>query len=198
MALKIAQSNYLSASEYLSNEFGSDIKHEYINGTNYAMAGASRNHNILSNNIVRVLGNHLAETPCVTFSSDMKVKVVNDFFYPDVMVACHDEQGNEYYTEAPVIIVEVLSNHTRRRDKTTKLQAYKGLPTLQEYVLIDQYHVEIEIYRRTTNWFPARYFLGDEVTFESIDLTLSVVDIYRQVNNEEMREYVQQAKFFNI
>jgi Uma2 family endonuclease len=113
------------------------------------------------------------------------------FFYPDVSVVCNDEQGDDYYTKAPIIIVEVLSKSTRRVDKTIKLQAYKSLESLQEYVLIEQDCIEIEICRRSANWFPARYYLGDEMTFESIGLTLSVAEIYQRVENEEMLEYLQ-------
>lgn len=191
MALKSAEHHYISEAEYLAGECLSEIKHEYIDGEVYAMAGASRSHNILASNIARKFGNHLENTPCITFSSDMKVKADGCFFYPDVLVVCNDKQGDDYYTEAPIIIVEVLSKSTRRRDKSTKFQAYKTLPSLQEYVLIDQDFVEIEICRKSANWFPARYFLGDEVTFESIGLTLSIADIYQRVENEEIQEYLQ-------
>lgn len=197
MALKLAQSHYISEAEYLAGELISEIKHEYIGGEVYAMAGASRSHNIIASNIARKFGNHLENTPCITFSSDMKVKANGDFFYPDVSVVCDDLQGDDYYTESPIIIVEVLSKSTRRRDKSTKFQAYKTLPSLQEYVLIDQDFVEIEVCRKSANWFPARYFLGDEVTFESIGLTLSVADIYQRVENEEMQEYWQQLTIEN-
>jgi Uma2 family endonuclease len=192
MALKLAD-NPISEADYLAGELISEIKHEYINGEVYAMAGASRIHNIITNNIARQFGNHLENTRCITFTSDMKIKAAGDFFYPDVSVVCNDEQGDDYYTEAPIIIVEVLSKSTRRVDKTIKLQAYKSLESLQEYVLIEQDCIEIEICRRSANWFPARYYLGDEMTFESIGLTLSVAEIYQRVENEEMRDYLQMS-----
>jgi Uma2 family endonuclease len=192
MAFAAQKQDFISEAEYLAGELISEIKHEYIDGDAYAMAGASRSHNIIASNIARKFGNHLENTPCTTFSSDMKIKADGCFFYPDVSVVCDDKQGDDYFTEAPLIIVEVLSKSTRRRDKTTKFQAYKTLPSLQEYVLIDQDFVEIEMYRKSANWFPALYFLGDEVTFESIGLTVSVTDIYQRVDNEEMQKYLQQ------
>ncbi len=191
MALKLAHT-LISEADYLAGELISEIKHEYIDGEVYAMAGASRIHNIISSNIARKFGNHLENTRCITFTSDMKIKAAGSFFYPDVSIVCNDEQGDDYYTEVPLIVVEVLSKNTRRLDKTLKWQAYKMLPSLQEYVLIEQDFVEVEVYRRNANWFPARYYLGDEVVFESIGLTLSVVDIYQRVENEEMLEYLQQ------
>lgn len=192
MAFAAQKQDFISEAEYLAGELISEIKHEYIDGDVYAMAGASRSHNIIASNIARKFGNHLENTPCTTFSSDMKVKAEGCFFYPDVSVVCDEKQGDDYFTEAPLIIVEVLSKSTRRRDKTTKFQAYKTLPSLQEYVLIDQDFVEIQVCRKNANWFPALYFLGDEITFESISLTLTVADIYQRVENEEVQSYLQQ------
>lgn len=126
--------------------------------------------------------------------ADIKVKAENNFFYPDVMVVCADENGDEYYTEKPTIIVEVLSKATRRMDKSTKLAAYKALPSLQEYVLIEQDFVDVEILRRSTHWLSEHYFLGDSLTLESIDLTVTVSDLYQRVNNEDMQEFLQQQQ----
>lgn len=193
MALKPAQP-YISSAEYLAGEMVSDIKHELIDGEVYAMAGASRNHNLLVSNTVRIFGNHLQDGPCATFSSDLKIKAAANFFYPDVMVVCADENGDEYYTEKPTIIVEVLSKATRRMDKSTKLAAYKALPSLQEYVLIEQDFVDVEILRRSTHWLSEHYFLGDSLTLESIDLTVAVSDLYQRVNNEDMQEFLQQQQ----
>ena len=96
----------------------------------------------------------------------MKVKVGSNFFYPDVMVVCDDNAENDYYTESPVIIVEVLSKSTRRLDETTKLMSYINIPSVQEYVLIEQDIVDIQVIRRSEGWLPKHYFLGDEVIFE--------------------------------
>ena len=87
------------------------------------MAGASINHERISTNISRKFGNYLENTSCEAFSSDIKVKVASNFFYPDVMVVCDDKTDNEFCTEYPVIIVEVLSKSTRRTDETFKLMS---------------------------------------------------------------------------
>lgn len=163
-----------------------------IDGEVYAMGGASRSHNIISSNVARILGNHLENTRYTTFSSAMKVKANNCFFYPDVMVVCDDDKGDEYFTDAPVIIVEVLSKSTRRLDKVTKMAIYKTIPSLQEYVLIEQDVVDVEVCRRSNGWVSQHYFLGDDATFEAIDITLSIADIYHRVNNEDMLAYIAQ------
>ncbi len=184
--------SYLTEAEYLHGEQASDIKHEYIDGDVYAMAGASRNHERISRNILTVLTIHLKDLRCEPFMSDIKVKADGHYFYPDVIVVCDDEQGDDYYTEKPVIIVEVLSKGTRRNDKSLKMTAYKTLPSLQEYVLIEQDCVDVEVCRRVNGWVSEHYFLGDEVTFMSLDLTLAVADIYARVTNEDMSDYLQQ------
>ena len=89
-----------------------------------------------------------------------------------------------------VILVEVLSRSTRKTDKNDKFLEYINIPTLQEYVLIEQDFVDIEIFRKKDNWFPKHYFLGDEVTFKSIELTLTVEEVYHRVNNEDMIEFL--------
>ena len=184
-------STYISVLDYLDGEKISDVKHEYINGEVYAMAGASRSHNILTGNVWSAFMAHLDGTRCISFSSDMKVNIDNQFFYPDVLVTCDDDLGDDYYTKAPIILVEVLSKSTRKMDKSFKLAAYKTIPSLLEYVFIEQEFAEIEICRRYSHWSSTHYFLGDDVYFESIDLTLSVEAIYRRVQNQDVIDYLQ-------
>ena len=180
----------ISVADYLKWELNSPTKHELINGAIYAMAGASANHERLAGNLYSEFRNHLKNTPCEPFGSDMKLKVNNNFFYPDVMVDCHFDNSEPYFTETPIIIVEVLSKATRKTDETLKLMTYINIPSLKEYVLIEQDIVDIQVLRRSQGSIPQHYFLGDEITFESINLTLSVEEIYYRVQNEDMAEFL--------
>ena len=184
------QRRFISEQDYLEGEQLSAIRHEYVNGDVYAMAGASKNHDRIAANMIRVFGNHLENTPCEPFFSDMKVKVRKDYFYPDVIVVCDDQTEDDYYTESPKIIVEVLSKSTRRTDQTLKRLAYQTLPSLEEYVLIEQDFVDVEICRRSNGWQSEHYYLGDEVYFAAIDLRLPVEAIYARVANDDMREFL--------
>ncbi|WP_428353900.1 Uma2 family endonuclease [Methyloprofundus sp.] len=186
----VIQQTAVSIEEYLKDELAGDIKHELIDGQIYAMAGASANHERIANNISRRFGNHLEGSPCEPFGSDMKVKIGSKFFYPDVIVDCQFDESSPYYTESPRIIVEVLSKSTRRIDETTKRFSYMNCPVLQEYVLIEQDIVDIEVIRRSEGWISKHYFLGDQVPFTSIDLTLSVEEIYHRVQNDEMQDFL--------
>jgi len=199
MSLATKTENYISEEEYLQGELISDIKHEYINGYVYAMVGASIKHNRISRNVLYGLENSLRQkkSSCETFSSDMKVKISvesSSFFYPDVMVVCDTNHDDNYFQNSPVIIVEVLSKSTRKNDKTLKKQAYFKIPSLEEYVIIDQDYCEIEVFRKTNDWKSSLYFIGDEITFESIDTTLSVESIYYRVENEDMTDFLKEKE----
>jgi Uma2 family endonuclease len=185
------QSHLLSEDEYLRSEKMSTVKREYIDGQAYAMTGAGYNHNCIAINISSNFRNHLKGTPCATFMSDMKVRIGKDYVYPDVLVDCGSMSGGDYFSASPVIIVEVLSKSTRKTDVTVKLVRYINLESLQEYVLIEQDIVSVQVLRRSNHWLSEYYFLGDTVTFASIDLTLTVEEIYDRVDNGDMREFRQ-------
>ncbi len=181
----------ISEADYLEDEKHSEIKHEYIDGQVYAMTGAHRHHVVWADNISRKLGNFLEGKPCQPYSSDMKIKVGSNYFYPDVLVDCTDFEG--YFTETPSIIVEVLSKSTRQHDKTFKRDLYFTIPTLQEYVLVEQDIAEIEVWRRTPNniWQQNVYYLGDSIYFASIDFNIAVEDIYQRVKNEDVLAWLE-------
>jgi Uma2 family endonuclease len=187
----VIKENFVSAEEYLAGELLAETKHEYIDGDVYAIAGASKNHQSITDNVCGELRQHLKNTPCRPFGSNVKVKVGNQFFYSDVMVVCEDKTDNPYYTESPILLVEVLSKSTRRTDETIKRTAYQSLPSAQEYVLIEQDFVDVEVCRRSSGWVSNHYFLGDDVWFESLDFNLAVEEIYRWVDNEDMAAFLQ-------
>lgn len=185
------KTGHLPINDYLEGELLSQVRHEYIHGEVYAMAGASSNHNRLVANIVREFGVHLRNTPCEPFGPDMKVQVEDNFFYPDVLVVCQHEANDYGVTDSPLIIIEVLSKATRKFDHTLKRQAYQRLPSLQEYVVIEQDVVDIEVCRRSHHWQPEHFYLGDEVYFAAIDLRLPATEIYERVTNEDVLCYWQ-------
>lgn len=184
----------ITVEEYLEGEHTSDVKHELIDGYVYAMAGASKNHERITQNISRKFGNHLENSPCEPFGSDTKVRVRDNFFYPDVLVDCNVDESKPYYTDTPVIVVEVISSSTRHRDKGEKLLSYINLPSLEEYVLIEQDFVSIDVLRKNEGWIPRNYILGESIRFESIDLTLSVEEIYHRVQNDDMVAFINMKK----
>jgi Uma2 family endonuclease len=181
----------ISEQDYLQGEMLAETKHELINGQVYAMVETSEDHNLIALNVASELRNQLKGTPCRTFMVDMKVKAGYDFYYPDVMVVCQQDNVHNYYKNAPVIIVEVLSKSTRRFDKINKRLQYQQIPSLEDYVLIGQDSAEIEVFSKHKHWQSAYYYLGDEITFASLGVTVRVEDIYYQVNNEDVLEFLR-------
>ncbi len=182
----LARQPDLSYSEYLAYEQFSRTKHEFINGQAYAMAGASEDHNLLVGGLFSRIWNHLRGKPCRVFSSDMKLTIAsanNATYYPDVMVVCDRTDSDPYVKQKPCLLIEVLSPSTAMLDRREKLFNYQQLASLQEYVLVSQSEVKVELYRRDRDggWLVQSLGLGDSLHLQSIDLAIALADIYEDV-----------------
>ncbi|MEG4348334.1 Uma2 family endonuclease [Microcoleus sp. LAD1_D3] len=178
---------YISPEEYLEGERVSPIKHEYRRGHVYAMTGAKKPHIIIGSNLVRLLGNHLLNTPCLVLSSDIKVRLeeANCYYYPDVAVTCdeRDTSTTEDFILYPSLVVEVLSPSTAAFDRGDKFADYQTSRSLQEYVLITQSEIKIECFRlnESGNWVSQTYGQGDRVEFVSANFSCAISEIYQKV-----------------
>lgn len=176
--MSFANKHRIDAQEYIQGELNSTIKHELINGEVFAMVGASAVHNLISLNIAGALHQHLKGKPCRAYVNDMKVRIAENFYYPDVLVDCSKLSSNMYFVETPILLVEVLSASTKSYDKTFKLQQYQLIPTLQEYLMVDQDRQLVELRSRLDDWQPQYYEMGDELMLQSVGLKLAVADVY--------------------
>jgi Uma2 family endonuclease len=180
----------ISLEDYLDGEEFSQIKREYINGEVYAMAGASERHHRISLNLTKRLDDHLENSPCQVFMAEMKLKAdTKTFYYPDVFVACDRNPESAFYREEPILIVEVVSPSTRQTDRREKLRIYQQIPTVREYIIIEQDKMHLEIHRRQSDGHWITYFynesdLDERIEFQSVDLALSLEEIYRRVRFE--------------
>jgi Uma2 family endonuclease len=181
------QNSHLTPEEYLQLEETSSIKHEYIDGEVYAMAGATDAHVTIALNIAILLRNHLRGSGCRVYISDMKTSIEskNRFYYPDVMVTCDDrDQNNTTYKQFPKLIIEVLSDSTEAFDRGDKFADYQFLDSLEEYVLVNTKKARIECYRRTEDnlWLLQFYTLNDRnFKLTSIEFQGNIIDVYEQV-----------------
>ena len=123
----LRQPNFITVAEYLAGEEISDVKHEYLGGTVHAMAGATNRHNAIVLNSLAALHGQLRGKPCQPFNSDTKVRIeLPDhirFYYPDAMFVCHSNPGGDHFQDPPVVVIEVLSDSTRRNDLGEKRDA---------------------------------------------------------------------------
>lgn len=138
----------LTVDEYLEGEKHSPSRHDFVAGRLYAMVGASVRHNEIALNIATAIRSHLRGDSCRVFMAEVKLRVGDDFYYPDVMVACDPADQHEYYRERPRLIIEVLSASTETWDTTTKRAAYQSLDSMQEYGLVSQDKSQVQVYRR--------------------------------------------------
>ena len=180
----------ISEEVYSALEQQTDIRHEYIDGYAYAMVGGSFNHSRITRNVARAM-EWTSDGGCV---KTLQAHSRADYLYPDVVVDCSVDKADGNTLTTPVIVVEVLSKSTHYSDKVTKRRIYEQIATLQEYVLVEQDVAEVIVRRRRSNWMAEEFFLGDQVTFESIALTLMVEEIYERVVNEEMTEWLAQKE----
>jgi len=182
----LARQPDLTYLEYLAYEQASPTKHEFINGQAYAMAGASESHNLLVGGLFSRIWNHLRGKHCRVFSSDMKVTIAaanQATYYPDVMVVCDRTDNDPYVKQKPCLIIEVLSPSTAMLDRREKLFNYQQLPSLQEYVLVSQTEIDVQLYRRDRDgWLVQTLGMGESLYLQSIDLVIAIVNIYEDVD----------------
>lgn len=183
--MKHATVTHYDEASYLANEQRAEVRHEYVAGEVFAMAGASKTHGTLALNAAIHLRQHLRGQPCGVWMADMKVRVAVDsaYYYPDVLVTCDagdlSPDAPKDYVEAPKLIVEVLSDSTEPVDRREKWLSYRHLPSLLEYVLIDQKRSWVEVFRRTpAGWTQDIYEAGEAVRLESVALTLPMTELY--------------------
>jgi Uma2 family endonuclease len=158
---------WIKPEEYLALEEKASTKHEYLDGVVYAwqgfvpeaMAGGSRAHNQIIQNLVVALRSSLKPGRCQIYASDIRLQVAarRAYFYPDVAVTCSPGdsaaaagQASEF--SEPCVIFEVLSDSTEAFDRGEKFDTYKHIPTLEEYVLVAPLARRIEVFRRASGW----------------------------------------------
>lgn len=144
---------FITPEEYLALEEKADHRSEYCNGEIFALAGGSVNHNLITGNVYAALRQLLAQRPCRAFMSDVRLHVEKSglYTYPDVMVVCGKIEfvpGRDDTVTNPTVIVEVWSDSTKAYDRGEKFAMYRQIPTLQEYVMIDQTQPYVEHFRR--------------------------------------------------
>ncbi len=174
---------FMSWDEYLAFEEQSPYRHEYVNGTVYAMSGASLAHNQIAQELVVAFRSHLRGGPCRPFFLDAKleIRMGSDqiMYYPDVMVSCRAEDRTDQVVRNPKLVVEILSKSTQHIDRREKAMTYQRVEAIEEYVLVAQYQPRIIVHRRTEGWRPMLYSAMEAIVeFRSIGLQMPLMQIY--------------------
>jgi Uma2 family endonuclease len=174
----------VSVNEYLAGEETSPVKHEYLGGVVYAMAGARNLHNLIKTNLLVALHVRLRGSGCRPFDSDTKVRIQLPtqirFYYPDASVVCRPNPLTDSFQDEPVLVVEVLSRKTRRIDEGEKREAYVTIPSLKAYLLVEQETAAVVVFRRGTKGFDREVYSGAEavIPLPELGIELPLADIY--------------------
>jgi Uma2 family endonuclease len=186
----IEQRNY-TIEEYLEFEVNSEERHEYIDGEVVCVRGTP-NHNKIAGNLYAALNFGLKRQPYDVFVTDQRLWIPQKriYTYPDVMVIAHPIEYQETRRDTlvnPLLIAEVLSNSTQNYDRGEKFLAYRSIPTLQEYILIDQYSIHVEHFCKTdrNRWTLTEFEDANEtLEMQTIPLQMVIADLYDKVEFE--------------
>jgi Uma2 family endonuclease len=190
------EQRYFTEEQYLALEETAEDKSEYLDGEIIPMTGGSTNHNRLAGNVYIALNLALPEQEYDVFIGDVRLWVpkVRLYTYPNVVVILGKPEYHNNRTDMirnPQVIVEVLSKSTKNYDRGDKFTFYKSIPTLREYILIDQTKINVEQYSKTENkrWLYSEYDEEDTaLVFNSFQLELPLSAIYKKVNFEEVEK----------
>ncbi len=177
----------LSVTDYLTLERDATEKHEFVDGVIYAMAGASERHNLVSGNLFGELRAQFKGRPCKVYANDLRVNlsVTHDYVYPDVVAVCGEARFSKDNLLNPALVIEVLSDVTESYDRGMKFERYRGLDSLQDYLLVAQDRCHVEHYQRQPGgvWL-LREFSAPEAVVElaSVNAQLALAEIYDKVN----------------
>ena len=177
----------ISVEDYLDGELISPVKHEYVAGAVFAMVGAKNAHNQIAVNTLLALGSRLKGKSCRPFNSDTKIRVKTSdhvrFYYPDVSVVCDANPLSDTFQDRPVLIVEVLSESTRRLDDGEKRDAYFTIRSLDNYMLLEQDSAVAVLYQRDGERFAQHAFtnLSDVISLSSLNINLPLRELYEGV-----------------
>jgi Uma2 family endonuclease len=174
--------------EYLKGESVSAVKHEYVGGIVYAMAGASNLHNDITGNTYLALRNRLRGRPGKPCNSDTKIRLRVGghfrFYYPDVSVTCKPNPPQDHFQDEPALIGETVSRRTRRADEGEKKDAYLTIPSLGVYLLVEQESATVIAYRRTNREFV-------EEVYQGLDAVIPLPEIGGELQLSEIYEGVE-------
>jgi Uma2 family endonuclease len=172
---------------YLDMERASEVRHEYLDGLVYALAGGTGAHSRLGANAIAAFHTALRDGPCGVYSSDLKVRVGETrLVYPDASVGCagveRNERGDEWLTE-PALVVEVLLMSTAAYDRGGKFDLYRRLPSLRGYVLVETTTRLVEARSRLAGgaWATRAYGPGEAFELPGLGGRIAVDELYEKV-----------------
>jgi Uma2 family endonuclease len=166
----------------------SPYRYEWIDGMIYNMSSPSLAHSIIASNLEALFRDRIdTNGPCIVFRDQSVLVPDRPSVTPDLVLTCDpavwdkDKLLQPYKVQTPLIVIEILSPSTQRFDRTEKFDRYKRCPSLEVYILVNQYKRHVEVYQRVRDWQQELYMADQVVQFDQLDLELPLDAIYKRV-----------------
>jgi Uma2 family endonuclease len=173
----------MTVEEYFAWEETQEEKYEYWNGAAIIRRTSTKNYNRIALNTYKQLNASIHDEPFEVFLSAIKIELEaqTSYFYPDVVVTCDDREDNDFYVKYPCLVIDI-----EKSDSGTRFTKYRQIPTLTEYIIIKVMEPRLEVYRRIdrNQWMLSDYGMDDRILLESVNVEVTVSDLYRQVKFE--------------
>ncbi len=195
--MSVAEKLKLTYAEYVARENASEIRHEFIDGDVFSMAGGTPEHSAIIAAVTMALG-QLRGGACRAFVTELRTRIRADEHgpdvgtYPDIAIVCGPvlrDSEDPISIVNPTVIIEVLSNSTEAYDRHGKFKHYKRLESLQEYVLVSQHRPLIERFAmRAGIWSsPDAAGVSERIVLSSVPATLDVDEVFDGLVGEDGR-----------
>ena len=161
-----------------------EMRHEFVDGCIFAMAGASLRHSDIKMNLTTWLRGKIP-SGCGIYNGDVKLMVETNtdaaFYYPDVFISCGPRDPQAHFLREASLVVEILSPTTERTDRGEKFRAYTAMSSVTDYALVSQDGARVEVFRRKNTWMRETYAIDDLIELDAIAHRLPVAEIYRDI-----------------
>jgi Uma2 family endonuclease len=174
----------MTMEEFFQFETGSEERHEFVDGYLFVLAGPTARHHLIVKSLDAIITKHLEPSRCTTFTNTFMVRIesLNCVYQPDLLVTCAPFDIDDYFTDSPIMIIEVLSPSTAATDRREKLTAYEKIESLREYLIVYQSIKRVDLYRKNGRRFaPREIFTSGSFELQSLPpgpLTVPIESVY--------------------
>jgi len=169
----------MSMAEFLAWEERQEFKYEFDGFEPVAMVGVTHAHSVIQRNVLFALTSRLRGKPCQPHGSDLKIEVAGRIRYPDAFVICTPRANTDKIVTDPVVIFEILSDGTERRDRITKNEEYRLTPSVRRYVMLEQDEQAATVFAREGERWVGSLLKGEVVlSMPEIGIEVPLAEFY--------------------
>ncbi len=184
--MSFARQHAMTMADFLAWEERQEFKYEFDGFEPVAMVGVSVAHSTIQINILTALANRLRGKPCQPHGSDLKIEVAGRIRYPDAFVVCTPRAGIDRIVPDPVVIFEILSEGSDRRDRITKNEEYRQTPSVHRYVMLEQDEMAATVFAREAERWVGTLLKGEaNLSMPEIGIEVPLAEFYQGLDFTE-------------